>query len=120
MSSYLDFKPVVQGHWWIEHVSVFRRRPGFIEFYIQTEQKRPEYQGGHVSGDSAGVMIGSRAEGSLRFREGEDGSESTFVDVKLPRTLPWRTWEYMFSEDKWGIHGVAWTRHKESWERHSA
>ena len=117
MSRELTYTVGSQGHWWIEFVTIGRRRPGFIEFYIQTEQKRPANYGGTISGDTASIFIGSQGESSLGFRDGEDGSEATWIDIQLPKTLPGRTWEFIFSEDKWGIRGAAWTRKIKKWEK---
>lgn len=105
---------VSEGHWHIEEMFLRSRRPGFREYYIQTEQKRPETHAYGIPGEGdreTDLMIGNRTGGgSMYFRDGEDGTDSTMVTYKLPWTFPWKSWDVMYDDDKWGIRVILWTK----------
>lgn len=105
-------KVVIQGHWHVEYTRTLVRRPGLFVLAIGTEEKRPSLSQMHFSGVEQDFIIGSR-QGSMHFRDGEDGSESTAIRVRFPRCLPWRTWVASCDDwDKYESKIVAYTRNR--------
>lgn len=109
----LKWEIIHQGHWWIEGVWNRGFHPGALQLFIFTEQKRPAHSYTIYTDDSyLEVGIGPR-EYSMHFREGEDGTEPTTVRIHMPRTMPWRKWDYaIFDEDKYSLMGAVFTRAK--------
>lgn len=95
-----------QGHIHVEHTTQIGWRPGMRRWYIQTEQKRPDAVG-HVDGRDLLLML--YGTDSVYLREGEDGSTSTNLTATLPPTLPWRQWEIIGGQDKWGFYVTVFT-----------
>ena len=110
--------PVVtrEGHWHPDGVYLIMKRRGVRAWNISFEQKRPNVMttGYHVGGSGPiglwnsehNVWVDSR-EGSMLFREGEDGTE--FTELKIP--LPWpgfgREWRIYTDQEKWTITIIA-------------
>lgn len=102
------FRVSTQGHIHVEAVSLADRRPTLRRWYVQTEQKRPGTLYVFEMDNTVYLSL-SADEGTLYLRDGEDGSEQTFLLARLPRTLPWRRWEVVARTEKWGCEVVAFT-----------
>jgi hypothetical protein len=106
-----------QGHIHIEIVHLLVKRRGVRKWYIQTEQKRPDGFASYSftierglrrpAQDEHDVYLHAREHDpsmTLFWREGEDGSESTVLGIRLPRV--WRrskNWSTHVEMDKWGV-----------------
>lgn len=112
-----------QGHWHVEYVRPLARGRRIRAWEIGTEEKRPTVDGYMWSSEDKNrwltIEIESR-EGSLHFREGEDGSEPTEIALPVPRegllAFVWRRfvkryrtppfWTVVSDHDKYAVHVV--------------
>jgi len=109
-----------QGHIHIEIVHLLVKRRGVRKWYIQTEQKRPDGFTSYsftlgdrkrLRRDDHDLYLTAREydpSKTLYWRDGEDGSESTVLGIRLPRV--WRRghdWSTHVEVDKWGVFLVA-------------
>jgi hypothetical protein len=105
-----------EGHWHPDVVHLIAKRPGVRAWRVEFEQKRPNVMstgygiGGYGplrlwNGEHT-VWIDSR-EGSMLFREGEDGT--AFTELAIP--LPWpgfgREWRIYTDQEKWSVTVIA-------------
>jgi hypothetical protein len=105
-----------QGHWHPDGIRAVMRRRGVRAWRIEFEQKRPDvWSGGYTIGDHgiAGlwngnyhITVGSR-EGSMLFREGEDGTAMTEIDIPLPWPGFSREWRVYTDQEKWSVVVIA-------------
>lgn len=105
-----------EGHWHPDSVYALARRRGVRAWRIEFEQKRPDvFSTGYEIGGSGllgiwnrghHIWVGSR-EGSMLFRDGEDGSK--FTEIYIP--LPWpgfgREWRVYTDQEKWSVTVIA-------------
>lgn len=94
-------KIVVQGDWHVQYVRTILRRPGLIVLGVGTDEKRPGLAYATFEGHTHTFIVSGRygyTYPDSNFEKG-DGSEATILDIKLPATLPGRTW--VVSADDW-------------------
>lgn len=113
-----DWDPYVsrEGHWHPDIVRLVIRRRGVRVWNIDFEQKRPNImsQGYGIGGagplrlwnSAHHIWVNSR-EGSMLFREGEDGSELTEITIPLPWPGFGREWRIYTDQEKWSVTIIA-------------
>lgn len=101
-----------EGHWHPSTTRLVIRRRGVRVWNIDFEQKRPNVMTrGYRIGESGplrlwnsehNIWVDSR-EGSMLFREGEDGSEMTKIAIPLPWPGFGREWQIYTDQEKWSV-----------------
>lgn len=105
-----------EGHWHPDIVKLVARRRGVRVWNVDFEQKRPNIMStGYMIGGAGPlrmwnseyhIWIDSR-EGSMLFREGEDGSELTELEIPLPWPGFGKEWRIYTDQEKWSVTIIA-------------
>lgn len=105
-----------EGHWHPDSVYRIMKRRGVRAWQVSFEQKRPDVMSqGYMLGGAGPlglwnsehhVWVDSR-DGSMLFREGEDGSKISEISVPLPWPGFGKEWRIYTDQEKWTITIIA-------------